>query len=393
MNTKHWIAFLALLCGALLAAGCYYMPSGAQGSARASLALAKGLPANVSSIALIVSGPGMKTMANEYPVGTSSVSLEVPAGRARTFTLLPSTASVTFKGEATVDLVAGETKEITLSPVLSDTQIIVPDYLNNRLVQISDMLGTGWTVKTGAASALYPYDVDFDSQGRIFVADYSTTPLYYLDDITTNPVSVSIATTYLYALAIDRPANLVYFTNGTLLYRKDLGDPGDPGTQLSIPITGRIMGLAVGPDGSLYLADYGSGFGGFLLKYDPVGQNVLASYPPTVSSYWDPWDVSVQGGYVYSTHVLDLGVKKVARSGLDLNFIDEFTGPGSDPFYGPRRFVAILSRKLTVIDEGYTGVDSNRLAAFSDMAGSGWTTYGATGSSTGQFNFYSYYSC
>jgi hypothetical protein len=389
MNTKRWTAFLPLLLGVLLAAGCYYMPTGSQGSARVSMALTKGLPTNVtSSIALIVSGPGMKTMANEYPKDARSVSLEVPAGLARTFTVLASTPSVTLRGEATADLVAGETKEIVLNSVAIDSQIIVPDYQNRRLVQISDMLGTGWTEKSVAASPIYPYDVDFDSQGRIFVANYgSTSPLFWIDDITIDPQTVNINATFtfLYALAIDRPENLIYFSNGSLLYKKDLGNAADLGSPLSITPPGSIMGLAVDQNGMLYIAAYsGSAVGGSLIKYDPVAGKQITSYAP--GSGWDPWDVSVQGGYVYTTHKPISVVYKIAQSDLNLKPIGESTGPAADPFYGPRRFVAILSKRITFTDE-MSGAD--RLVTMNNIDGVGFQTYGSTGTGPGQFLFYS----
>jgi len=310
MNTKRWTAFLPLLLGVLLAAGCYYMPSGAQGSARASLALTKGLPANISSIALIVSGPGMKTMANEYPVGTSSVSLEVPAGLARTFTVLASTPSVTLRGEATADLVAGETKEILLSPVTFDSQIIVPDYyLNYRLVQISDMAGTGWiavqynTLGLGMTSLtqFQPYDVDFDSQGRIYVANYSD-GVVRLDDINDTAaewdLKGSVAANPVAAIAIDRTNQILYLAKGPALAKIDVSAFGTTPTPtpLIVTPTPNITGLAVGPDGSLYLTSYGGGFGGSLIKYDPVAGTQITSYAS--GSDWDPWGVTDQGGYV-----------------------------------------------------------------------------------------------
>ncbi len=192
------------------------------------------------------------------------------------------------------------------------------------------------------------------------------------------------------AIAVDRANQYLYYANGTALSRVVIEPLGSP-TALTGTGSTNITGLAVGPDGSLYLTSYGYGSGGSLIKFDPVGQKPITSYTP--GSNWDPYDVSVRGGYVYTTHALSSGVKKVARSDLNLNFIDEFTGPASDPFYGPRRFVAILSRKLTVIDEGFMGVDSNRLASFSDMAGGDWTTYGSTGSGTDQFNFFNSYIC
>jgi hypothetical protein len=389
MNAKRWMAFLPLLLGVLLAAGCYYMPSGAQGSAQVSMALTKGLPTNVSSIALIVSGPGMKTMANEYPVGTTSVSLEVPAGLARTFTLLANTPSVTLRGDATADLMAGETQKILLSPVTFDTQIIVPDYQNSRLVQISDMLGTGWLQFTIVAFGFRPYDVDFDSQGSIFIANNTgTSPLIKLDDVQTGiyqTVNVDATFTYLYALAIDRPENLIYFSNGSLLYKKDLGNAADLGSPLSITPPGSIMGLAVDQNGMLYIAAYsGSAVGGSLIKYDPVAGKQITSYAP--GSDWDPWDVSVQGGYVYTTHKPISGVYKIAQSDLNLKPINESAGPGIDPFYGPRRFVAILSKRITFTDE-MSGAD--RLVTMNNIDGVGFQTYGSTGTGPGQFLFYS----
>ncbi len=409
MNVKRWTAFLALLLGVLLAAGCYYIPSGAQGPARVSMSLAKGLPVTPSSIALVVSGPGMETIAKVLAAASSgSESLEVPAGPARTFTFLANTPSVTFKAEATVDLAAGETKEIFLSPVLSDTQIVVPDpYLNYRLVQISDMSGSGWyaiqynapgLTKAGMTSLtqFLPYDVDFDAQGRIYVAN-AYDGVVRLDSIYGNNADWFArgagAPIGALAIAVDRANQLLYYANGSSLSVVVTEPLGTPSTLTGSTST-NITGLAVGPDGSLYLTNYGYGNGGFLIKYDPFSQTVLASYPSALSTDWDPWDVTVQGGYVYTTHVLPFsGVKKVARSDLNLTPIDEYTGSASDPFYGPRRFVAILSWKPTVIDEGYAGSDSNRLATFGDMAGSGWTTYGSTGSSTGQFEFFTAYAC
>ena len=86
-----------------------------------------------------------------------------------------------MEGDATVDLAPDETKEIVLTPTLFASQIIVPDLANNRIVQISDMHGTGWT----AVSGIYAYDVDFDDQGRVYVANNSSpNGIIRMNDIT-----------------------------------------------------------------------------------------------------------------------------------------------------------------------------------------------------------------
>jgi len=234
MKTRWAVAFIPVLVLVLALAGCYYTPSAASGSARASLALAKQLPANVASIVLVVSGPGLKTVAQTVPVADTSVTLEVPAGVARTFTLLVNTVSVSFKGEATVDLLPGETREIVLEPVLFDTQIIVPDYLNYRIVQISDMQGTGWLQLIGSGIAgiglldirFRPYDVDFDDQGRIYIANYiggsgmGDNCVIRIDDISgTNGLKFS-EPEYDYgivALTVDRARPIFYTTQNDVL--------------------------------------------------------------------------------------------------------------------------------------------------------------------------------
>jgi len=230
MKSKQAGGVVAVLLLILGLAGCYYTPSSAIGSARASLVLAKQLPANVASIVLVVSGPGMKTVAGEYAVGTSSVTLEVPAGVGRTFTLLANTPSVTLKGEATVDLQPGETREVVLNPTLFDSQIIIPDYRNYRLVQISDMAGTGWKAvqfsnlglgMTGNTQFV-PYDVDFDAQGRIYIANRydGIVRLDSIDDTSAEwffkGAGAPIGTV---AVAVDRATNYLYYSIGSLLYR------------------------------------------------------------------------------------------------------------------------------------------------------------------------------
>jgi len=412
MKTKWTLAFIPALFLVLVLAGCYYTPSAANGSARASLMLAKQLPANVASIVLVVSGPGLKTVAKEVAVGTDSVTLEVPAGVARTFTLLANTPSVTLKGEATVDLLPGQTKEIVLFPLAFDSQIIVPDPANNqRLVQIADMQGTGWIEKYASdlgISYFYPWDVDFDGEGRIYIANnanwsWDDGGVFRLDDISdTTPdwlVGPGLAgVNPIYAIAVDRENGYLYYITGqTQLYRKSLSTP--PGDDVEIAIGGLVeivyvKGIAVDSEGYVYLVSDSSGSpANTVLKINPdppTGPTILASYS---TNLLDPWDVVVKSPYVYISNRNGESGYKVMQFDQNLQFIRGF-GPQDDLsppaqagyFYVPERFVAILSKRLILVDENNSGY--NRLVSFNNLEGAGWVTYGTTGAGVGQFNFY-----
>ena len=70
------------------------------------------------------------------------------------------------------------------------------------------------------------------------------------------------------------------------------------------------------------------------------------------------------------------------------------TPPGgtdaSQKFLGPERFVAILNKPITVIDED-SSVGGDKLVSFNDMSGAGWKTYGSAGIGQDQFNFFNGY--
>jgi hypothetical protein len=352
---------------------------------------------------LIVGGPGMDTITTQYPVGTTSATLSVPSGVARTFTLLANTPSVTMEGDATVDLAPDETKDIVLTPTLFASQIIVPDFANSRIVQISDMHGAGWTTVSGSVAPISPYDVDFDEQGRVYVANYNSSPgIIRINDITDKSLTAltGVTSTSVRSIAMDRTHGLLYYTDGSSLWRiqvtptlgaEELINLASQNVSMST-----VQGIAVDSDGFVYIANNRlSNPPSTILKIDP---NPAAS-PSIVTSYSDtgtlvfPYDILVNGDYIY---VSDPAAPKIVRLTKDLNFVDSFSGPGSDPFLGPERFVAILNKKITVIDQPH---DSNsfslttnaRLVSFGDMTGAGWTTYGSYGAAQDQFKFYNSY--
>ena len=221
----RYIAAFILFAGI---SSCYYIPTGYNGTVRASIG-AKDLPVNMVSIALIVTGPDMAPIQMVFPPEASRIDLDVPAGPARTFTLLLTSPSATLSAETTVDLLAGEIREILFTPKLGGTDIVIPDALNNRIVQISDMTGTGWIEKgsTGptdfGGGSFMPYDVDFDDQGRIYIAnsagESSVGAIVRIDDI--NHVSATTCVKIepglgggMNALAVDRINGYVYYITG-----------------------------------------------------------------------------------------------------------------------------------------------------------------------------------
>ena len=151
-----------------------------------------------------------------------------------------------------------------------------------------------------------------------------------------------------------------------------------------------VEGIAVDSDGFVYIANTsGSIPPSTILKIDPNP----ATSPSIVTTYSDsatlvfPYDILVKGDYIY---VSDPAAPKIVRLDKNLQFVDSFSGPASDPFLGPERFVAILNKPITVVDQNTTHTKA-RLVSFDDMSGAGWTTYGSYGTGPGQFEFYNSY--
>jgi hypothetical protein len=387
------IAAFILLAGI---SGCYYIPTGYNGTARANIT-ARDIPANIAAIALIVTGPGMLPIQQTYPPSVESIDLDVLAGPDRTFTLLLTTPSATLKAETTVNLKAGEIRDILFAPKLGGTDIVIPDAENSRIVQISDMTGAGWIEKSYTdfgvpGYAFQPWDIDFDDQGRIYIAndgsDYSYAGVIRIDDI--NHVSLADIVEVdpnlgKNTLAVDRVNGYVYYTPGYgTLYRKNINSPTietDVAEEFylndDMPNFG-TTGIAVDGQGYVYITN---NMDSSVVKYDPAlspGNRIVKS-----GIVYSPWDVTVKDGMVL---VSDLEMNAISIFDLDLNYIDSYSGPTGDEFVGPRRFLGALGMPgIYVIDEAGT----DRLIYMHDISGAGWTTYGETGSGTGQFNFFS----
>jgi hypothetical protein len=393
-------AFAIIAVSILLAGigGCYYVPTGFHGTARASIA-AKDVPVNIASIALIVTAPGMLPIQKTYSASVESIDLEVPAGLGRTFTLLLTTASATLKAEATVDLKAGETQNILLTPKLAGTDIVIPDARNNRIVQISDMTGKGWIEKGSTdfgGGPFAPYDVDFDDQGRIYIANAaarsSTGEIIRIDDITNVSPYLKVdprSDVGMKALAVDRVNGYIYYTPGySPLYRKnirsatietDTPEVFDLSLETAYMANFGTTGIAVDAEGYVYIT---SNISSSVLKYDPRlagGSRVVAA-----GSLGVPWDVAVKGKTVLVT---DSTAKSIAAFDLNLKPIGAYSG--SNLLIGPERFLGASDLPgIYLIDEYTITAAEDRLVYMEDISGAGWAKYGTTGALIDQFKFF-----
>jgi hypothetical protein len=376
-----------LSAGILAVASCYYMPAlSGGGAARAAVSVSRALPVDIASVALIVGGPGMDTITDAFAAGTTGATLTIPSGAGRTFTLLVNTPSATLIGTSTVDLAPGETKDITVSPVLSGTQIIVPDLGNGRLVQIADMKGTGLTTFADLVNAPNPYDVDFDDQGRIYVASssFSADGVFRIDDINGGNythIAGNVNST-VQSIAMDRTRGLLYYVEGSSLYKIQV-TPTVGVEQPPLMSFETVKAIAVDADGFVYVVCYSSP-SDIVEKIDPNAASVVANSSASFT-FSNPWDVLVNGDYVY---VSDNGARQIVRLTKNLQFVDSFPGPVGDNFVGPEQFVAIPNHPITVIDETPYSAQGNRIVSFNDMTGAGWTVYEPQTSGQDDFVFY-----
>lgn len=404
----------ALVVAAILAlAGCYYTPP-AGNVARASL-VPKYVPAGLVSIAVVVTGPGMAPIIQQINLSSSEVTLEIPSGANRTISLLLNTVSATLIGEATVDLQPGEARDLLLDPVLADTQIVLPDYLNNRIVQYADIQGTGVLTLVGSGIAgiglldarFRPYDVDFDRQGRMYIGNsvggsgMGDNCVIRVNDVTGAGGLKFTEPEYDYgivAVTVDRVRDLVYYAASATLtpprkiYRANLDGSGAVSRDVTVGVEAvqTIQGMAVDEAGQILIAGKNAGGVNRVFRYDPVGQTVLAVYGANLN---EPWDVLVKSPYLYVANRLGAAGFKVLRLNSDfsspvgygLDASTANTNPGY--FYGPSRFVAILSRKITLIDD--RDLDNlDKVVSMEDIAGTDWATLPASGDGQSLFRFY-----
>lgn len=82
-------------------------------------------PANITDIILTVAAPDMTTIETLIPADTGYLTLDVPAGKNRTFTVTASGGGREYNGSQTVDLPAGENTPVGIHMELADRTFII----------------------------------------------------------------------------------------------------------------------------------------------------------------------------------------------------------------------------------------------------------------------------
>ncbi len=387
-------------------------------------AVAQTPPATFSSISVTVTAADIATVQQNF-LPTDTMLLNLPAGDARRFDIMATVApgdlsgARSFTGTATTSLTEGQTVSLPVSMTLSETRLIIPDNRNNRIVKIDSMAGDGWVEKTGpnigfSVNTFMPYDIDFDTRGRIYIANNNPTTGGNVI-IRINNLSDTAAIAFgngggsgIAAVAVDRVRNLVYYAAASTLKRCGLNGSGD--TTLAITGAGTmstINGLDVDQSsGDLFIA----AAWGVAAAIPSIGRFTISGTTATLIA-----SQALTGGTVTSRDVIILPPSVfVAQSfgspnntgnritqfdmGLTISaasaqFLTQNASASPQQFFGTDRFIAPPNRRLVVIDEDQSGVPSDRLIGFDDITGTNPVAFGTGGAGVGQFHFLFWNGC
>jgi hypothetical protein len=347
-----------------------------------------------------------------HTFSSSGDTIQVGSGEARDIEVLVETPSVTFRGSFTNQNLPGNgTASFNADVTLYETKIVIPDYSNNRIVQIDDETGATWiernagTLNLNGATGLTsfgPHDVDFDNRGRLYIANFyggsgmGHNCVLRMDDIYGEDLMNFSEASYdngVTAIAVDRNNNYVYYsTNSTTLTEKLYRSSYDNNDITSLSVQGgtyeigTIRGMAVDDSGMLFLAGADSSGNPRIFRYNPSNQTVENQSTITLNT---PWDTVVKSTGIYCANYVE-GGGSIIQIDSDLNYINDLTeDPGtSTTFNGPHRFLAILNRKFYIIDETeWSSLDTERLVIFDDFATS-WTFFDPSMVTETDFEFY-----
>jgi len=388
-------------------------PSDAGQESETRASTVQGAPANivgqVTSIEITISGPGVNTITRTYYEWPRYLSVSVPPGKERTIGLrinvdpASDSAVLAFGGEATIRYIsAGEQEKVQIQIAPVETKLVIPDSNNNRIVQINNITGANLIEKNGLSAV----DIDFDAQGRIYIAD----PLQGLlrtPEITPNSVTDAIdRNTAVFTLTMHRNQNYLYYTSTSgpiIVFDCDFDDM-NLGLVVSYDLTIEAIGgnfectgIDVDDEGCVYIVDRISPA---IHKYDPrlpLTTRIVATYTDDLNS---PYDIIVKGNYVYVLNYNGANGLKIIKLTKNLYFVAGYgentaNYPDHNPgqFYGPLRFLARDNSVFTIIDDWNTraipGADSDKLIQVNpSFTDSSWKTFGSYGNGIGQFDFW-----
>ncbi len=368
-------------------------------------ALAQTAPAAFSSITVRVTGPDIALIEKSFaPYAT--ISLGVPAGALRIFDVTAYVApgdmsgAASFHGTASANCPAGATVNVPVVMALSETRLLVPDTVGNKIVYLRGLddptpLPFGDGAIYGTAMPFAPYDIDYDAMGRIYVTNTWDSHIVKLHAINGSIPGGTAETLFAPwstgAIAVDRTRSLLHVTSipdaGHDLVTMDL--QGNLLDDQGLPDISFVRGMDVDPvTGHLYIA-CSHQTAPAVVRYDPVSNAIL--FPVFIipagplDTTTRPWDVAIRGGNLYVA-VYDHHASPPQSSGRVIELpmgldpagppptLTHRPGEPANTLMGPHRFVAIQPERLTFIDEiEEDGINSNeRILSVAGISGSGW---------------------
>jgi hypothetical protein len=395
-------------------------------------AVAQTAPASFSNILVRVSGPDIGVIEQEFgPLG--QISFSVPAGSLRQFEVIayvsptdPS-AAMSFRGTAIANLPEGETVSIPIVMMLNETRILAADNsrttsapysTTGRVIMMNDMSGAGWSSLTGAMlgfapGTFKPFDVSFDSRGRIYIANNGAIGMVRVDNINgTNPIQGSasifnsggVAVPNVVTVTVDRINNFVYFAQSAALFRSNLDGTNTQVLSLATINIASVRGMDVDIDGTIYITGNTGAGAGIIARYDPGAQAIIGTAYSPGGTIITPWDVMVRAPFIYVANFGNNAAQllRFTFSGGTFSNPDQAglksvatSAPGN--FFGTSRFLAIRNDVFIVEDSNQGGgtPDFDKIISFNDLSFGGWTTFGSynnsgNGNAVGQFRFFSF---
>ncbi|PKL38559.1 MAG: hypothetical protein CVV44_11805 [Spirochaetae bacterium HGW-Spirochaetae-1] len=399
------------------------------------------VPSNVTSITVTVSASDIGSLTQTFSAGQAVIYMTAPIGSNRTITVAANInpedpgALLSYRGSTIANLSPGE-NNITVNMGPGDTKLMIPEpdpYITRRLRQINDFSSTTWAQLTATdftnstVGTFYPWDIDFDRQGRIYIANnvyYDYSQVIRIDNFNALNDTVIVPSALMEAadtkaIAIDRINNILYHSTGsTSIYRVDLnGTLPSLGTLISVTaMLSQILAMAVDDAGMLYIAGMtaatpisplpGSTY--VIIKINPANPAVLMAYYATgldfalltVSAGTKYFaDIVIFDQYIYVTNQAGVSNNKILKLNKSLELVASYgqpfdgTLPDNDQgqFWGPHHFAAIRSDGIYILDENfYSGSSYDRIVRIDDMDGSGWQVFDSA--SIG-LTFNMYYAC
>ncbi|MBN2041127.1 MAG: hypothetical protein JW864_13875 [Spirochaetes bacterium] len=358
----------------------------------------------------------------------------VPSGNNRqiaiTATPLAESAVISFSTvTTTADFVTGQYTDVFLLPIVAETKLVIPDIDDwngsyYRLIILENFIAPTWNEILGANLTntissnynFYPWDIDFDKQGRIYVAVNSSEEqvlrIDSLSSLNDTEIVPYLSGSGVEAIAIDRNNNYLYHTRGTDLRRTDIASPGT-GTALDLSAFTNpyFTAIAVDDQGMLYLSDSAETTPSAelvqdrIVKYNPETGAIITTYSSNIDFLLTVFDggatknisdIMIRDNYVYVANYGGVDGSKIFQLNTDLQYVDSYgntseTNTSRGYFYGPHHFVGIRNDQFVIIDENFGNSFNplDKLISMEDMNGTNWSVFDPS-SYEESFSFYYY---